>query len=124
LGVGDSLEAPFTLRGPIAAGTWRLVGDGIITGAVDVHFEVVWRKASGGGDTVLAAWDHHFDPRGGGNFDAVPFEATAQGPAAPAKAGDLLVLRMVISGTTQPTAYIPNGDGPRAKGRIPSIELP
>jgi hypothetical protein len=88
-----------------------------------VHFEIVWR-AQGGGDTVLAAWDHHFDPRGGGNFDAVPFEATAQGPRADARPGDQLVLKISVSNTTAPTAYIPNGDGAAANGRIPFIELP
>lgn len=100
-----------------------LVGDGIIVASVDVHFEIVLREA-GGGDTVLAGFDHHFDPNGGGNFDAVPFEATADIAANDSDVGDQVVLRIVTTGTEEPTAYIPNGDGANANGRIPFIALP
>lgn len=57
-------------------------------------------------------------------FDAVPFEATADGVAADASAGDKLILRFTASGTTEAVAFIPNGDGANASGRIPFVDLP
>jgi len=124
VGVGDSLEARFTLRAPIAAGTWHLVGDGITFQPADIQFDVLWRRA-GSADVVLATWQHHFDPPPTG-FDAIAFEADAPGIAAAARAGDELVLRFTALGTRTDgrPVWIPNGDGRQAKGRIPSITLP
>jgi hypothetical protein len=70
VGIGDPLEAPFTLVAPVAAGNWHLVGDGIIFQTCDVTFEIVWR--SPGGDQTIAGWSQHFDapPAGPGQFDA------------------------------------------------------
>jgi hypothetical protein len=122
VGVGDSqLEAAFALRGPIPAGSWNLVGDGLVLEPVDVHFEVIWR--AGQTDQTLVSFDHHFDPQPSG-FNAVAFDGTATGLAASAHAGDELVLRFTASNTTAQTAYLPNGDGASANGRIPSIQLP
>src|SRR5438105_9833338 len=109
------------LGGPIKAGTWHLVGDGIIINAADVTFDVLWRD--GAGDHPIATWQHHFDPQAGG-FDAVGFEADAPGVEAKAKANDQLVLRFTVQGTGTGVLYIPNGDGTNAKGRIPTITLP
>ena len=100
-----------------------MVGDGVIIQPVDVHFEIIWRTAEGE-DTVLAEFDHHFDPIGGGVFDAVPFEATGEIPANGSQAGDQVVWRMVTTGTEAPTAYIPNGEGANVNGRVPFIDLP
>jgi hypothetical protein len=122
VGVGDSLEAEFTLEAPLPAGTWRLVGDGIIIEPVDVRFEIIWR--SNAGDQVLATFDHHFDPPAGGGFDAVPYEDTREAPAAAAQPGDQLVLRYSAVQATGTVAYVPNGDGAKHNGRIPFIELP
>jgi hypothetical protein len=123
VGAGRSQEAEYLLRGDLAAGAWRLVGDGIISQAVDVRFEVFVRRA----DTTevpLVMWDHHFEPLGGGNFDAQPYEVTANGPAVDVGDGDQLILRYTGTGSAFEMAYQPNGDGPRAKGRIPFLELP
>ena len=122
MGVGDPLEAEYTLVASIPAGTWRLVADGIIIEPVDVRFELFWRSAAG--DSVLATFDHHFDPWGNGNFDAVPFEDTRDLEAVPAAAGDELVLRYSAMNATIGMAYIPNGDGAEHNGRIPFVELP
>jgi len=122
VGVGDSqLEAAFALRGPIPAGTWHLVADGLVGAPVDVQFDLIWR--SGGGDVVVASFAHHFDPQPSG-FDAVAFEGSAPGPAAAARDGDQLVLRFTATGTGEASAYIPNGDGDRAHGRIPFVDVP
>jgi hypothetical protein len=91
VGIGDPLEAEFELLAPIPAGSWTFVGDGIIIEPVDVLFEIIWR--SDAGDDVIWSLPTHFDPQGNGNFDAVPFEQTAELAAVPAAGQDQLVLR-------------------------------
>jgi hypothetical protein len=121
VGVGDPREAAFTLVGPIPAGTWTLVGDGIIIEPVDAQFDLIWR--ANGVDTPIAVWTHHFDPQPTG-FDAVAYEETKLAAAVPAQAGDLLVLRYQAMNATVSMAYIPNGDGANSNGRIPNLTLP
>ena len=123
MGAGRSQEAEYTLRGDLRAGEWELVGDGIITQPVDVRFEVFVRRA----DTTevpIAMWDRHFDPIGGGDFSAQAYDATAEGPAVDFVAGDQLILRYTGTNSAFDMAYQPNGDGFRADGRIPYIDLP
>ena len=126
MGVGDSLEAAFTLVGPIPAGTWHLVADGVSLAPADLSFDVLWRH--GGVDTELVEFAHHFVPLSGASqFDASPFEADGAGVAAPAVRGDQLVLRIRADGDADAgasTVYLPNGDGDKAHGRLPSITLP
>jgi hypothetical protein len=123
VGAGRSQEAEFLLLGDLPAGEWRLVADGIIVFPVDVRFELIYRSA--GTDTPIGTWDHHFDPRPQG-FDAQPYEVTVDAPAFTFAAGDQLVFRYTGSNTepSQVMAYIPNGDGALANGRIPFIDLP
>jgi hypothetical protein len=123
VGVGDSLEAAFTLAGPVRAGSWHLVGDGIVLEPADLTYDVLWRHD--GTDLTLAEVRHHFEPlTGTSQFDATPFETDAPGVAAAARAGDLLVLRFQAAGTASGSVFIPNGDGDHAHGRIPSLTLP
>lgn len=99
----------------------------MILQSADVRFEIIWRTTAGdagASDHVLATFNHHFDARPAGNFDAVTYEADATGVAAQAQAGDQLVLRIEVMNAPQGQAYIPNGDGARTNGRIPSIALP
>jgi hypothetical protein len=109
----------------VPAGTWKLVGDGIITNSVDVTFELLWRRP-GVADVVIATWQHHFDPIGGGNFDAQPFDAMADGPAIDWEEGrgDQLVFRYTGANSLTDMSYVPNGDGPLHNGRYPNITLP
>ncbi len=129
MGVGDSLEAAYTLRGPLPAGRWHLVGDGIVLGKdvtrVDVRFDIVWRAAGadGGSGTVLATFSNRF-VRSGSGFAATPFSADATGVAAAARAGDQLVLRISPTGGDPGALFDPNGDGANAGGAIPRIDLP
>ena len=123
MGVGDSLEAATTLAAPIAAGTWTLVGDGIVFAPIDVRFEVLRRRAAAPALAVFHV-DHHFDPPATGGFAAVTFDATAAGAAVDYAPGDSLVWRFTPSGTDAQATYIPNGDGANAHGRIPSLALP
>ncbi|MBE7448434.1 MAG: hypothetical protein HS111_05980 [Kofleriaceae bacterium] len=90
---------------------------------VDVRFEILWRRAGAGEDVTIAMWDHHFEPLPQG-FDAQAYEVTAQGQAIDQEPGDQLVFRYTGTNSTQPMAYVPNGDGALANGRIPYIVLP
>ena len=93
-------------------------------GTVNVRFEIVWRDATNK-ETVLAAAMHTFMPPAPPNqYDAVAFEADLPGIAAPARPGDLLLLRFSVPSGDSNGNYTPNGDGPLAKGRYPSITLP
>lgn len=123
MGTGGPLEASFTLVGPINAGPWRLVADGIVLQAVDVRLELLWR--SDAGDQTLASWEQSVAPLPEG-YNAQPFEATTELERVPAEAGDELVFRYSAIGgnPTFEMAWIPNGEGANADGRIPFIELP
>jgi hypothetical protein len=106
----------------VPAGTYHLVLDAVIVKPVDVTFDLIWR--SGTTDTPLKTWTVHYDPLPAGNFDAQPFEYDEDCPAITMKKGDELVFRYTGANTTSQEAYIPNGDGSHAHGRIPYIELP
>jgi hypothetical protein len=102
---------------------WHLVGDGIITESVDVHFEVLQRRA-GAADLDIATWDHHFDPLTDGTFSAQALDADAPGIAVDFKQGDQLVFKYTGMSATLANAYVPDGDGAVKNGRDPNITLP
>lgn len=107
------------------AGEWRLVCDGVIIDPVDVTFEILWRHEDGSEDTLLASWEQHFDPIGGGVFDAQPCELTAETDVRiDFEPGDQLIYRYSGEGTEVPMAYIPASEGVNVAGRIPHIDLP
>ena len=122
MGAGSSLDATYALQANLPAGTWTIVGDGIITASVDVTYELLLRHA--GVDTTIASWQHHFDPLGNGDFSAQPFDGTATGTAQTVVSGDLLVWRFIGANSTAAMAFVPNGDGTLSHGRLPSIVLP
>lgn len=122
MGPGGVLNAEFALRASVDAGTYRLVCDGVILRAVDVTFQVVW--AHGDTEDVIGEVTQHFDPRPGGKFDAEPCDLEIEGTAIAHEVGDQLILRFLGANTTSDQAYIPNGDGSHAKGRIPNLTLP
>jgi hypothetical protein len=132
VGVGDSLEASYALKGPIPSGRWHLVGDGGVLGGgaaqVDVTWEIRWRPAAAadaGSDQLLATFQHHFVRAPDHPFDAIAFEADADGAAAAAvQPGDQLVLRVTATAGDPGVDFVPNGDGAAAKGRDPRIDLP
>jgi len=94
-------------------------------GKVDVRYDIIWRDAAKK-DTVLASTMHTFQarPPGPGQSDAILFEADLPGVAAAARAGDLLVFKFSVPTGDANGNFTPNGDGPFAKGRFPSITLP
>ena len=122
MGLGESQEAAFDLRASVPAGAYHVACDAIIIGPVDVTFTLIWRR--GQADTTLAQWTRHWDPLPGGDFDAQAYEVDEPAPAIDRKAGDQLVFRYAAANTATASAFIPNGDGFRANGRIPSITLP
>lgn len=104
------------------AGTYRFVLDCIVTAPVDVTFEVMWRR--GTTNVLVATWSKHFDPLASGDYDAQPYEAGREAEAIEHAAGDLLVFRYTANSASKADAWIPNGDGELANGRIPHIALP
>jgi hypothetical protein len=122
VGSGGSQEASYTLKDVVPAGTTHFVLDAVITAAVDMTFDWIWRHASGSADTVLAEWTAHYDP--GSNFDAQPFEYDEECPPVDAVLGDEVVFRYTGANTDSQQAYIPNGDEQLSHGRDPNITLP
>jgi hypothetical protein len=111
------------MTGSIPAGTWHLVGDGVVLAAADVTYDVVWRDSKGT-EHPITSWTHHFDPQPSG-YTAVQFEADAMAAKASASANDTLILRMSAQGDPSVSMlWIPNGDGAKTMGRIPSLTLP
>ena len=122
MGPGGSQEAPFDLRADVPAGMYHVTCDAIITGSVDVTFTLIWRR--GQTDTNLAQWMRHWERLPSGGYEAQPYEVDMAAPAIDWQAGDQLVFRYAAMNTMTPEAFIPNGDGAFANGRIPSIALP
>jgi hypothetical protein len=92
----------------------------------DAQYDFIWR--SGGVDTTLVTFVHHFDfdPT---VFTAAAVDADADGIAAPSVAGDQLVWRWSViagdpDGGSAGGVIIPNGDGTSSGGRFPRITLP
>jgi hypothetical protein len=124
VGPGGSQEAPFDLLASVPAGTYHLECDAIIIGSVDVQFSLIWRHASGADDTTLAQWIQHWEPLPDSAYDAQAYDTDQAAPAIDYAAGDQLVFRYAALNTTTAEAFIPNGDGSNANGRIPAITLP
>ncbi|MBL0214483.1 MAG: hypothetical protein IPQ07_11405 [Myxococcales bacterium] len=122
MGPGGSQEAPYALKDGVAAGTYHVICDAIIIQSVDVTFDLIWRR--GGTDMPLATWTEHFDPLSGGRFTAQAYEIDQVAPAIDYQSGDQFVFRYAGANTTSTQAFIPNGDGASAMGRIPNITLP
>lgn len=121
MGAGGSQEAAYKLKASVPAGTYHCVLDSIVVASVDVTFDLIWRR--GTTDTSLASWQMHFEPRPVG-FDAQAYEVDREAPAIDWQDGDLLVFRYSGANSTSSFAWIPNGDGSLAHGRIPNITLP
>jgi hypothetical protein len=122
VGSGGSQEAEYSLKADVAAGTYKLVCDGIIIRAVDVTFDLVHRRE--GVDTMLATTTQHFEPLPEGMFTAQACDLDMDAPAIEFAPGDEFIFRYTGANTTSTNGYIPNGDGYLAEGRIPNITLP
>src|SRR5262245_49520591 len=112
------IEAAYTLRAPIDAGSWTVVGDGILVGngalSITVRFEARWRKqgqTGDSGDTVLVSTTNTFTRNTAQPFSAVPYQAAVPGIAADAAAGDRLVLRVTALSGDPGAVFILNGEG-------------
>jgi hypothetical protein len=122
VGLGQSQEAPYSLKADVPAGAYHVICDAVITKAVDVTFDLIWRRGSD--DMPLATWTQHFDQLPGGVYTAQAYEVDETAPAIAFKSGDQLVFRYTGGNTTGTQAFIPNGDGVKSMGRIPNITLP
>ena len=122
MGPGGSQEAAFDLKASVPAGTYHVVCDAIIIRDIEVTFDLIWRR--GDHDTVLASWSQQFAPLGGGQFTAQPYEHDVVAPAIELEPGDQFIFRYSGGASTAEMAFIPNGDGQLANGRIPNITFP
>jgi hypothetical protein len=104
-----------------------VLGNGV--NKVRVRFEVRTRRASAtddSADQVLVGVENIFVRDAANPLNAILFEASADGIASDAGAGDKLVLRMsaLVNDSDAGGFYIPNADGPYHQGRIPHLQLP
>ena len=123
MGAGGSQEAAYKLKASVPAGTYHFVLDGIIIRPVDVTFDLIWRR---GDDRHVA--------RDAGSSTSMPLPARRSTrrrtrsircrPAIDLQDGDQLVFRYTGRNDASMQAWIPNGDGALANGRIPNITLP
>jgi hypothetical protein len=121
--IGTFKEALYELKGSVAAGTWHVIMDATIIAAVDMTFELIWRR-TGVADIDIVSWQQHFTPVAG-NFDAQAYEVDEVATAIDFEPGDEFVFRYTAgANTTSAEAFIPNGDGARSHGRHPSFSLP
>ncbi|MEO7734595.1 MAG: hypothetical protein ABIY55_26805 [Kofleriaceae bacterium] len=121
MGLGESQDAAFPLRADVPAGAYHVQCDSIITESVDVTFSLILRR--GAADTTLVEWMQHWEPLASG-YTAQAYEVDEVAPAIRFQPGDQLVFRYAGASKNSPDAFIPNGDGAGAGGRIPSITLP
>ena len=121
MGSGGSFEAPFDLRDAIPGGTYHVNCDSIIIRPVDVTFDLVWRHD--GTDTLLGTWQQHWEPLPDGVYEAQPYEHDVTDAPAVDGTGQL-IFRYTGMNADLMQAFIPNGDGKLANGRIPNITLP
>src|SRR5262249_8335489 len=123
VGSGGSLDAEYPLKADVPAGAYHVICDNIIIAAVDVDFALVHRR-DGADLEQLAAWRQHFEPLPNRQYAAQAYELAVEAPARRMKSGDELVFRYSGAGSTAVIAFIPDGDGRIAGGRIPNITLP
>lgn len=126
----DTLEAAYALHGPLGAGNWHLVGDGILSGAgvqnITVQFDVRLRPQAAVADEldqVIVTTMNTFQRDLQNPYAPVLFETTLAGPAVSAAPGDHLVLRFHALRGDSGAVYIINGEG-NGKGQYPSARVP
>jgi hypothetical protein len=95
--------------------------DCIVTAPVDVTFDLLHRR--GTDDSSVVTWTMHFNPLPT-SFDAQKYEVDLSGNAIDYQPADKLVFKFTGTDSTVMEAWIPNGDGDMANGRIPNITLP
>jgi hypothetical protein len=90
MGVGDSREIPYTLRGALPAGPWklRLSGFAAMPPQAVMHADVLVRPKAGGAETTVVSFDSPMPS------DTVPIDDTKSGPAVSNQCGDTLVLKI------------------------------
>lgn len=117
MGVGDSREYPYTLKGALRAGRWDIQYLTIpMPGAGTFQFALQHRPR-GGGQVALAEFTlPTMATTGDAGFSPSMLEATIDLPEIAAAAGDTLVLQVLwATGPTEDASVIE---------AIPSLEIP
>jgi hypothetical protein len=119
VGVGHPVEAAYKLPGPLPAGSYHLVADGITYMTPTVEFDVLWR-APGAADQTIVSFTHQY-PTG----NASSYEDQATAARFEAKGGDQLVLRLTLLGTDPTPDYVPIAEHPSTPtARMLSLDIP
>lgn len=116
--VGYPLVVTYRLLGPIPAGNYHIVADGLIAGMPQIRFDVLWRTQTG--DQTIVSFTHQY-PSGA----SAQYEASKMGAAQRAQAGDLLVLMVTVLGPTSSAVYVPFSEElPRPTARYLTLDVP
>lgn len=109
MGVGDSLELPYVLPGPLPGGNYVIGVNGSETTAdALVHFDLALRPKGLMPDTAIGSADARADDRDAG-VSGGSLYAVIAAPAVDAKCGDWLVLKVkVVSGGSPFLEFIAN----------------
>jgi len=119
IGVGHPVEVTYALPGPIPAGNYHLVGDGVISAMPMVQFDLLWREP-GSQDSTIVSFTHQY-PSG----TAAQYEETKSGAAVAAVNGDLIVLRVTMLSTDPNSEYVPIAEHPPTPtARFLSVDIP
>lgn len=100
MGAGSSLTIQYALTGPLPAGTYAVLANGI-TQATDakLHADLIFRPKSGA-DQVIGSLDSTPQPAG---FHLEPWvQGNICGQAVAASAGDALVLKFTYTSGSKP----------------------
>ncbi len=111
-------RSQYRLPGPIAAGNYHLIADGLIVGTPQIRFDVLWRSQAG--DQTIVSFTHQY-PSGA----AAPYEESKRGAAQPAQPGDLLVLMVTVLGPSMSSVFVPFSEQlPTPTTRYLTLDIP
>ena len=117
--MGHPLEVTYPLDGPLPAGSYHLVGDGVLFHAPRVRYELS-RRRGGADDLPVISFEHKFP-----DAMAAQYEETRAGLAVDARRGDLLVLQVSLVGDTDDASWIPISEHPPTPtARFLTVDIP
>ncbi len=105
MGVGNSQETRYELKGGLPAGMWSLRITPVSRGPT-LHADVILRPASGGPEQIIFSADTNVGPgHPSGLIEGSIETSTPPLPAFPAACGDLLIVRVKLVAAPRPTHW-------------------